>query len=134
MRGQKTGGRRPGSKNKATLALEASAAAVVGGNADPRALPTLIKILRYFLDRAEAEASKAGGGDAKVVCEMLREARTTAGQLAPFQAPTFRAVLVSTPVPRDGEQDEAAKVVSMDDPHAAMRVYRRIVCGSPGRA
>jgi hypothetical protein len=92
MRGKKTGGRKPGSKNKATLAMEAAAAAAVGGDADPRALPTLTKILRYFLDRAEAEASKPGGGDAKVVCDMLREARTTAAQLAPFQAPTFRAV------------------------------------------
>jgi hypothetical protein len=93
-------------------------------------LPTLTKFLRYFLDRAEAEASKAGGGDAKVVCEMLREARTTAAQLAPFQAPTFRAVAVSTPVPQDKAQDEPADVASIDDPHAAMRIYRRIVCGS----
>jgi len=127
MRGKKTGGRKPGSKNKATLVMEAAAEAAVGGDADPRALPTLSKILRYFLDRAEAEASKAGGGDAKVVCEMLREARTTAAQLAPFQAPTFRAVAVSTPVPQDKAQDEPSDVASMDDPHAAMRIYRRIV-------
>jgi hypothetical protein len=56
MRGKKTGGRKPGSKNKATPAMEAAAAAVVGGDAVPRALPTLTKILRYFLDRAEVEA------------------------------------------------------------------------------
>jgi hypothetical protein len=93
-------------------------------------LPTLTKILRYFLDRAEVEASKAGGGDSKIVCEMLREARTTAAQLAPFQAPTFRAVAVSTPVAQDKAQDELSAVASIDDPHAAMRVYRRIVCGS----
>jgi hypothetical protein len=127
MGGKKTGGRKPGAKNKATLAMEAAAAAALGGDADPRALPTLTKILRYFLDRAEAEASKAGGGDAKVVCEMLREARTTAAQLAPFQAPTFRAVAVSTPVPQDKAQEEPSEI---DDRHAAMRVYRRIVCGS----
>jgi hypothetical protein len=145
MRGKKTGGRKPGSKNKATLAMEAAAAAALGGDADAaaaaalggdadaRALPTLTKILRYFLDRAEAEASRAGGGDAKVVCEMLREARTTAAQLAPFQAPTFRAVAVSTLASRDGEQEEPGSVVSTDDPHAAMRVYRRIVCGSRAR-
>jgi hypothetical protein len=129
MRGKKTGGRKPGSKNKATLAMEAAAAAALGGDADPRALPTLTRILRYFLDRAEAEASKAGGGDAKVVCEMLREARTTAAQLAPFQAPTFRAVAVSTPVPQEKAQAELSDVASIDDPHAAMMVYRRIVCG-----
>jgi hypothetical protein len=87
MRGKKTGGRKPGSKNKATLAMEAAAAAAVGGDAGPRALPTLTKILKYFLDRAEAEASKAGGGDAKVICEMLREAQTTAAQLRPPPSP-----------------------------------------------
>jgi hypothetical protein len=63
-------------------------------------LPTLTKILRYFLDRAEAEAAKAGGGDGKVVYEMLREARTTAAQLAPFQAPTAQ---VGRVVPRRRE-------------------------------
>jgi hypothetical protein len=60
---------------------------------------------------------------------MLREARTTAAQLAPFQAPTFRAVAVSTPVPQDKAQDEPSEAASIDDPHAAMKVYRRIVCG-----
>jgi hypothetical protein len=129
MRGKKTGGRKPGSKNKATLAMEAAAAAAVGGDADPRALPTLPKILKYFLDRAEAEASKAGGGDAKVICEMLREARTTAAQLAPFQAPTFRAVAVSMPRSEDRAQEDHSNATSIDDPHAAMKVYRRIVCG-----
>jgi hypothetical protein len=129
MRGKKTGGRRPGSKNKATLALEAAAVAAVGGNADPHAVPTLSKIMKYFLDKADEEARKQGGGDVKVVCEMLREARTTAAQLAPYQAPTFRAVAVSTLAPQDRDQDEP-NVISIDDPHAAMRVYRRLVCGS----
>jgi hypothetical protein len=46
MRGKKTGGRKPGSKNKATLAMEAAAAAAVGGNADPRAVPTPTKWIR----------------------------------------------------------------------------------------
>jgi len=61
---------------------------------------------------------------------MLREARTTAAQLAPFQAPTFRAVTVSTPTPQHEAQDESSNVISTDDPHAAMRVYRRLVRGS----
>ena len=129
MRGKKTGGRKLGSKNKATLAREAAAAAAVGGDADPRALPTLTKILRYFLERAEAEASKAGGGDAKVVCEMLREARTTAAQLAPFQAPTFRAVAVSTPVPHDKAQDEPSDAASIDDPIADRLRHSGLIVG-----
>jgi hypothetical protein len=49
----------------------------------------------------------------------LREARTTAAQLAPFQAPTFRAVAVSTPVPQDKAQDEPGDAASIDDPHTA---------------
>jgi hypothetical protein len=62
------------------------------GAIDPRAVQTVTKIMKYFLDKAEEEARKQGGGDAKVVCETPREARTTAACLAPFQVPTFRAV------------------------------------------
>jgi hypothetical protein len=85
--------------------------------------------MKYLLDKAEEEARKHGGGDAKVVCEMLREARTMAAQLAAFQAPTFRAVAVSTPRSEDRAQEDRSNVTSIDDPHAAMKVYRRIVCG-----
>jgi hypothetical protein len=87
MRGKKTGGRKPGSKNKATLAMEAAAAAAVGGDAHPRAAPTLSKIMKYFLDRAEAEASKAGGGDAKVVCE-LHERTSLRPKISPCRSGT----------------------------------------------
>jgi hypothetical protein len=61
---------------------------------------------------------------------MLCKARTTAVQLAPFQAPTFRAVAVSTPRSEHGAPEDRNNVASIDDPHAAMRLYRRIVCGS----
>jgi hypothetical protein len=42
----------------ATLAMEAAAATAVGGDADPRLLPTLTKILKYFLDEAGKRAQK----------------------------------------------------------------------------
>ena len=49
--------------------MEAAAAAAVGGDAEPRALPTLTKILKYFLDRAKAEASKAGERGLRIALE-----------------------------------------------------------------
>jgi hypothetical protein len=57
-------------------------------------VPALTRILKYFLDRADAEAAKKGGGDPTIVAEMLREARATAAQLAPFQSPRLSAVAV----------------------------------------
>jgi hypothetical protein len=38
-------------------------------------------------------------GGKKVISEMYSEARTTAAQLAPFQSPTFRAIVVTPPPP-----------------------------------
>jgi hypothetical protein len=57
-------------------------------------VPALTRILKYFLDRADAEAAKEGGGNPTIVAEMLREARATAAQLAPFQSPRLSAVAV----------------------------------------
>jgi hypothetical protein len=95
--GKKTGGRKPGSKNKRTLALEAEAAAAsitAAADVNPRAVPALTKILKYFLDQAAAEAAKERGGNPTIIAEMLREARATAAQLAPFQSPRLSAVAV----------------------------------------
>jgi hypothetical protein len=37
---------------------------------------------------------------------------------------------VSTPRSEDRAQEDRSNLASIDDPHAAMKVYRRIVCGS----
>jgi hypothetical protein len=66
QRGKKTGGRRPGSKNEATPRREAvvaaGVAAIDGCEVDPRALPTLAKVMKYLLDRADEETHRKGGG------------------------------------------------------------------------
>jgi hypothetical protein len=93
--GRKTGGRPLGSKNKSTLAREAeAAAAAVAADDAPRAVPTLSKIMKHFLDRADAEAAKEGGGDPAIITAMLVEARTTAAQLAQYQQPKLCSVKV----------------------------------------
>jgi hypothetical protein len=42
----------------------------------PEAVPVMARIMTYFMEQAEAEQRKDGGGDAKVISLMLREART----------------------------------------------------------
>jgi hypothetical protein len=66
VRGKKTGGRWPGSKNEATLRREAivaaGVAAIDGCEVDPRAVRTLTKVMKYLLDRADEETHRKGGG------------------------------------------------------------------------
>ena len=84
-----------GSRNKKTLLLEAEAKAMVAGTADgPRAVPTLSRVMRYYLDKADLELAKPDGGDPAVVERCLGEARATAAILAPFQSPRLSAVAV----------------------------------------
>jgi hypothetical protein len=90
--GIKTGGRKPGSKNKATLAREVEAAAAADGGL--RAVPSLTKILKFFLGQADAEAAKEGGGNPAIISAALVEARITAAALAPYQSPRLGAVAV----------------------------------------
>jgi hypothetical protein len=60
----------------------------------PEAVPVMARIMTYFMEQAEAEQRKDGGGDAKVISLMLREARTTAAQLAQYQQPKLCGVNV----------------------------------------
>ena len=56
---RRKGGRPPGSRNKKTLARLAEAQAVAAGAPDgPKAIPTLTRIMRWHLDRADAELAK----------------------------------------------------------------------------
>lgn len=84
-----------GSRNKKTLLLEAEAKAMLAGTADgPRAVPTLTRIMRWHLERADAERAKPDGGDPAVIERAYAEARATAAILAPFQSPRLSAVAV----------------------------------------
>jgi hypothetical protein len=60
-----------------------------------------------------------------------RLAMECAAKLAPYQSPTFRAVMVSAPLPARPE-DNLSSVIPMDDPVAASRIYCRIVSASRG--
>jgi hypothetical protein len=91
--GWKSGGRAPGTRNRKTLARLAEAAAVAAGAADgPKAIPSLTRILRWHLERADAELAKPDGGNPDVISQAYTEARSTAAILAPFQAPKLSAV------------------------------------------
>jgi hypothetical protein len=94
--GRKTGGRPHGSKNKKTLLREAEAAAAfaAAGAEGPKAVPTLTRVMRWFLDRADAEMAKPDGGDPAIISAALVEARTTAMALAQFQSPKLSAIAV----------------------------------------
>jgi hypothetical protein len=71
----------------------AEAQAIAAGTADgPKAIPTLTRIMRWHLERADAEAAKPGGGDAAIISAAYAEARITAAALAPFQSPRLSAV------------------------------------------
>jgi hypothetical protein len=90
--GRKTGGRPLGSRNKKTLARLAEAQAIAAGTADgPKAIPTLTRIMRWHLDRADAELAKPSP-DPAIISAAYTEARTTAIALAQFQAPKLSAV------------------------------------------
>jgi hypothetical protein len=96
--GRKTGGRPIGSKNKSTLAREAeAAAAAVAADDAPRAVPALSKIMKHFLDRADGEAAKEGGGDPAIITcgatcpvsaaeALRRQSRWRRGKSAPQRA------------------------------------------------
>jgi hypothetical protein len=91
--GKKTGGRQLGSRNKKTLARLAEAAADAAGTADgPRAVPSLSRILRWWLERADREIAKGDAADPAVIERAYAEARTTAGILAAYQSPRLSAV------------------------------------------
>jgi hypothetical protein len=55
----------------------------------------------------------------------------TARDLAPYQSPTFRAVVVAPPPTPATEVinlfDHTGELVHETDPHAAVRTYRRLI-------
>jgi hypothetical protein len=86
-------GRPFGSRNKKTLARLAEAAADAAGTADSiRAVPSLSRILRWWLERADREIAKGDAADPAVIERAYAEARTTAGILAAYQSPRLSAV------------------------------------------
>jgi hypothetical protein len=87
-------GRPLGSRNKKTLLLEAEAKAMLAGTAaGAKALPTLSRIMNYFMARGDAEVAKPDG-DPAVIDKAYGEARLAAIALAQYQSPRLSAVAV----------------------------------------
>ena len=83
------GGRPPGSKNKPIAEVPAVAervgerrAAISSG---VRGVHALEQILAWFMGEAVREQQKGAGADRAVIAGMLREARSTANMLSPYQ-------------------------------------------------
>ena len=50
-----------------------------------------------------------------------------AAKLAPYQSPTFKAIAVMAPAPAEKPAEAPGKVIELDDPVSASRVYQRIM-------
>jgi hypothetical protein len=91
-------GRPAGSRNKRTIERERRARAIAAGTADadvPRAVEVMRKIMKHWLDKADAELAKPEGErDAAIVAAALGEARTSAQGLALYESPRLTAVAV----------------------------------------
>ena len=84
-----------GSKNRKTLLREAEAKAMLAGTAGgPKALPTMTRILKWHLDRADREQAKGADANPAIIEAAFAEARTTANMLLQFQVPKLSAVAV----------------------------------------
>jgi hypothetical protein len=87
-----------GSRNKRTLQREREAAAIAAGTGpadEPRGVPTLTRILKYWLGEFDRQLAKPEGErDGAAIAHALGEARITAGMLAQYQAPRLSAVAV----------------------------------------
>jgi hypothetical protein len=138
--GRKTGGRRRGTPNKATIEKALIAARTV---ADARTAGKKLakEVLEDFMllfggMAAHHQPTPPGAPNNPNANEdkFLRYARFAidcAGDLAPYQSPTFKAVAVvpQPPAPSPSEL-ERGEITRLDDPVALARVYRRMVTAS----
>ena len=153
--GERRGGRGKGTLNKATLeSLErerirsqidvATAGAertitqaqAIGRKLAKDRLEELTEIFigaaAYFQPRSSAIGEANQNADWDKFEKWGRLAMDCASKLAPYQSPTFRAIMVSAPPP-PREEDKLGNVISLSDPIGAARVYRRIVTSGGGR-
>ena len=151
--GEHRGGRKPGTRNRETLERLAEAEADVRrAKADGRQLAkdVLEEFMLMFKDMAERHAPSGRAQGAKPdeirFEKYARLAIQCAQTLAPYQSPTFKAIMV-TPPP---EKDEPVRAITLRifdhdgreisnrddkeiDPIEAMRTYRKIVAASSAR-
>jgi hypothetical protein len=129
--GERRGGRIKGTPNRATVE-RAAMAARIAGEAEMRGQKLgkelLAKYAGLFDEMADARRL---AGDVIAFEKWARLACATAKDLAPYQSPTYRAVIAASPPAPATEVinlfDHTGELVHETDPHAAMRTYRRLI-------
>ena len=142
-RGRKTGGRRRGTPNKATIERALIAARTV---ADTRAEGKKLakEVLQEFMELFAGMAAYYQPTPAHLPPnpnenepQFLRYAGLAvecAKAVAPFQSPTFKAIAVVPPPPPPPEPATIdGKVIRLDDPVAVGNIYRRMVTAVRGK-
>lgn len=152
--GERRGGRKAGTPNKATqerLELHARAIAVTqksGGKLGREVLDELTQIAMGMATQchqeylaAQSPAPPHGARDREVhshaanVCALehrfqkwLEITGVLAKSLAPFQSPTFKAIAVVPPSPQaPPPKPDDGKVIGIDDPAALARLYQQMI-------
>lgn len=144
--GERRGGRGKGTRNKATLERERIAAEIAARTvADARATgkklakDVLEEFMLLFAGMAASYQpwpvglGKNPGENVGQFEKWARLACEQAAKLAPFQSPTFRAVMVSIPGTPGGPALPAPRednVIELTDQNAIARVYSRIMKAS----
>jgi|SRR5882672_88662 len=151
--GERRGGRKKGVHNKTSVERAAEVVANAKATNTPLAKDILERFMLVFAGQAAVHQPRPDGlggmlGNSKEFERWARLSVDCAGKLAPYQSPTFRAVMVTTPgsgleggvpmpSPRPGEGqgeviDETGNVVPFGNAMAVARVYQRIIAGSKG--
>jgi hypothetical protein len=136
-RGLKTGGRRAGTLNKATIErLEKARIAeqiVSGGKPEKLASDVLREFMELFADiarihqpRPAAQGTNPQENEGRFD-KYARLAVECAKALAPYQSPTFKSIAVTAPPPGPLPKTAEGDVIDINDPVALMKVWERRV-------
>lgn len=136
MKGQKSGGRKPGALNKKTVEHLKTAGKQIS-EAKKLGKPLAIEVLDNLMNTAMAMASKyqpptsdQPPRDHDKFLQWIQTAGLFAKNLADFQSPKFKAVMVQTSSPvgeSDMTIDQEGKILEIDDPKKLARVYAQMV-------
>lgn len=140
--GERRGGRVKGVPNRATteLALIAERAGVEVHAQGRKLAKEILEDMMYFAvgeairyQPLLANGDKNPKADEEKFERYLKLTSEVASKLAPYQSPTFRAVMVSSAGPSVDDDQNPGNVIPLDDAIGAARVYRRIVAAGGKR-
>lgn len=135
-------GRKPGSKNKATIQREIIAARiaaetvvdarVTGKKLAKEVLAEFMEVLSGMAAKYQNDFMRGGDGSDKAEEKFRYYAEQTiwcAMGLAKYQSPTFKAIGIVQPptIAAEPAKQLTGKVIRLDDPVALARVYRSLV-------